>query len=176
MYFDLTSLGIHFDTIIIWGLLMACLYNLFLKFAVEDRSSSPLVVSLLMLSSYGLSYEIVDLNAGTSIYSIWAYYDIATILIVLASHKLLKLRFSASLYYIVVGLTLNTLLYLILHVDIVVYGRTEYWWFWSFFSVGINTVDFFMVVTLIFGKDWLHIGKLFTKKNNKKQINSLKNC
>ena len=70
MYFDLTSLGIHFDTIIIWGLLMASLYNIFLKFAVDERSDSPLVVSIIMFLSYGLSYEIVDLNAGTSIYSI----------------------------------------------------------------------------------------------------------
>ncbi|BDF95423.1 hypothetical protein [Pseudoalteromonas sp. KAN5] len=176
MYFDLTSLGIHFDTIIIWGLLMACLYNLFLKFAVEDRSNSPLVVSTLMLSSYALSYEIVDLNAGTSIYSIWASYDVVTILILLASHKLLNLRFSASLYYIVIGLSLNTLLYILLHIDIVIYGRTEYWWFWSFFSLGINTIDFFMVVTLIFGKDWLHIGKLFSKRGRNKKISNLKNC
>ena len=176
MYFDLTSLGIHFDTIIIWGLLMACLYNLFLKFAVEDRSNSPLVVSILMLSSYSLSYEIVDLNAGTAIYSIWATYDIATILIIMASHKALRLRFSASLYYITFGLSVNTLLYLLLHVDIVMLGRTEYWWYWSFFSVGVNTVDFFMVVTLIFGKDWLRIGKFFSKRNEKKRVSNLKNC
>ncbi|MBB1310520.1 hypothetical protein H5162_13910 [Pseudoalteromonas sp. SR41-8] len=176
MYFDLTSLGIHFDTIIIWGLLMACLYNLFLKFAVEDRSNSPLVVSCLMLFSYSLSYEIVDLNAGVSIYSIWATYDVVTMLVILLSHKLLRLRFTSTLYYVMFGLSFNTLLYLILHIDIVVFENKDYWWFWSFFSVGINTVDFFMVVTLIFGKDWLHIGKLYSKWTKKKPAINFKNC
>lgn len=176
MYFDLTSLGIHFDTIIIWGLLMACLYNLLLKFAVEDRSISPLVISLIMLLSYGLSYEFVDLNAGTSVYLIWVKYDLLTIAALLVSHKLLKLPYTATLKYILAGLTVNTLIFLGIHIDIVLLENKEYWWFWSFYSIGITVVDFFMVVTLIFGKDWLHIGKLFTKKNNKKQINSLKNC
>ncbi|MCP4588162.1 hypothetical protein [Pseudoalteromonas sp.] len=170
MYFDLTSLGIHFDTIIIWGLLMASLYNIFLKFAVDERSDSPLVVSIIMFLSYGLSYEIVDLNAGTSIYSIWATYDLVTIAIIFLAHKLFKLRLTSTFYYIVFGLSINTLLYLLLHLDIVVFGRQEYWWYWSFFSIGVNTVDFFMVVTLVFGKDWLGLSKLFQPKTRQKNV------
>ncbi|WP_394192472.1 hypothetical protein [Pseudoalteromonas atlantica] len=176
MYFDLTSLGIHFDTIIIWGFLMACLYNLLLKFTVEDRNSSPLVISIIMLLSYGLSYEFVDLNAGMYVYLIWVKYDVITIIALLAAHKILKLQFTATLKYILVGLSINTLIFFGIHVDIVYLGNSDYWWFWSFYSVGINVVDFFMVVTLVFGKDWLRIGKLFSKRNKKKHISNLKNC
>ena len=176
MYFDLTSLGIHFDTIIIWGFLMACFYNLFLKFAVEDRSSSPLVISLIMLTSYGLSYEFVDLNAGTSVYLIWTKYDFITIIALIASHKLLKLPYTSTLLYILAGLTVNTLIFLGIHIDIVIFENKDYWWFWSFYSIGITVVDFFMVVTLIFGKDWLHIGKLYSKWTEKKPKTHFKNC
>ncbi len=61
-------------------------------------------------------------------------------------------------------------LYLLLHLDIVVFGRQEYWWYWSFFSIGVNTVDFFMVVTLVFGKDWLGLSKLFQPKTRQKNV------
>ncbi|MBB1418163.1 hypothetical protein H5187_12820 [Pseudoalteromonas sp. SG44-1] len=176
MYFDLTSLGIHFDSIIIWGLLMACLYNLLLKFTIEDRSSSPLVISLIMLVSYGLSYEFVDLNAGMYVYLIWVKYDFLTIIALLVSHKLLKLPYTSTLKYILAGLTINTLIFLGIHIDIVVFDNKNYWWFWSFYSIGITVIDFFMVVTLIFGKDWLHIGKLLSKRKQKKQITNFKNC
>ncbi|MBE0376449.1 hypothetical protein PPRY_a3273 [Pseudoalteromonas prydzensis ACAM 620] len=56
------------------------------------------------------------------------------------------------------------------------FENKDYWWFWSFYSIGITVVDFFMVVTLIFGKDWLQVGKLFSKWTEKKPKTNFKNC
>ena len=70
--------------------------------------------------------------------------------------------------YVYVGLVFNSFLFLGMHIDIMVNYNTTEWWFWSFYSVGMNVVDFTMVVSLIVAKDFLQvtkIKKLFTKKN-----------
>lgn len=168
MFFFSEYLGIHFNGLMVWGFLMAFFFSLLMYFTEARKDPSIIITSFLMFISYYLSSDwdlyIEDRN---DIYIFWILADLATIFLIALAHLLLKLKTLSAVKYVYVGLVFNSFLFLGMHIDIMVNYNTTEWWFWSFYSVGMNVVDFTMVVSLIVAKDFLQvtkIKKLFTKK------------
>ncbi len=173
MYFDLSSLGLHFDTIIVLGMLMAFLLNLFFYVSELNRNKSLVVTSFFMAVSYFSSNHFINLeNSNTNLYIEWCIYDVVTLILILFSHYFLK-HTSVAAKYIYAGLVINSVLYGLIHIDLIVLWNREVWWFWTFYSIGVNVVDFLMIVALITNKDFLFIGKCrkyFSKKTKKNKL------
>lgn len=173
MLFNIKSLALHFDSIMVWGLLMALLYNAFLYFGKIKENSSTLIVSFIMFLSYYSSYEFLDLSIGKQIYLVWATCDIVTIIVIFSVLFLTKLQKSIGVTYVFWGLSINTFLFLGMYFDTVVLGTSNPWWFWSFYSMTINIVDFLMAISLILNVDWLYLNKfkiLLTNSIRKKAL------
>jgi hypothetical protein len=121
-----------------------------------------------MASSYFTSNHFIDLNDTyiESMYLTWIIYDAVTITLILALNRLFKQKLCIAAKYVIVGLSLNALLCLILHIDLRVLANREPWWFWYFYTLAINTIDVIMVAALILDRDFL--GVKFIKHNLKK--------
>ncbi|KAF7768753.1 hypothetical protein PCIT_a3247 [Pseudoalteromonas citrea] len=114
-----------------------------------------------MATSYFISNHLIDLTNATSIlYIEWAIYDLLTIAFIVIIHKCFSLTYSCAVKYVFAGLTINILLFLSLYTDLVLLGKPEHWWFWDFFSVGINTIDIIIVCVLIVNRDFLWLVRL----------------
>ena len=129
-----------------WGFLMAFLYCL--ASSINKENKSPVYLSALMLCSYISSGYI---NLLESLYLNWALYDFITILALFIS------------------LTTNAVLTLIMHYDLYVLYNIEPWWYWSFYSIGINTIDILMMLSLILNRNILRMLPLKTFKLNLKK-------
>ena len=169
MYFDLSSLGLHFDTIIVLGMLLAFLLNLFFYVSELNQDKSLVITSFLMALSYFCSNHFIILeNSNENLYIEWFTYDLVTLILIFFAHSVINLTSTAT-RYIYVGLIINSILYALIHIDLMVLWNREAWWFWTFYSFGVNVVDFLMIVALITNKDFLLIKKikwnLFKRKN-----------
>ncbi|MBD56455.1 hypothetical protein AAEU31_06720 [Pseudoalteromonas sp. SSMSWG5] len=160
MYFDLSSLGLHFDTIIVLGMLLAFLLNLFFYVSELNKDKSLLITSFFMAVSYFSSNHFINLeSSNTNLYIEWFIYDVITLAFILISHYFLS-KTSIAAKYIYAGLVVNSVLYALIHIDLIVLWNREVWWFWTFYSIGVNVVDFLMIVALITNKDFLFISKI----------------
>lgn len=160
MYFDLSSLGLHFDTIIVLGMLMAFLLNLFFYVSELNQDKSLVITSFFMAVSYFSSNHFIELeSSNTNLYIEWFVYDLVTLIFIVVSHRFLS-KTSIAAKYIYVGLIINSVLYALIHIDLIVLWNREVWWFWTFYSIGVNVVDFLMIVALITNKDFLFVGKI----------------
>ncbi|KKM71681.1 hypothetical protein LCGC14_1428190 [marine sediment metagenome] len=171
MYFDLSSLGLHFDTIIVLGMLLAFLLNLFFYVSELNQDKSLVITSFFMAVSYFCSNHFIVLeNSNINIYIEWFMYDFITLLLIILSHRFFS-GISTATKYIYVGLVINSILYALIHIDLMVLWNREVWWFWTFYSFSVNIVDFLMIVALITNKDFLLVNKvkssLFQKKCKK---------
>ncbi len=169
MYFDLSSLGLHFDTIIVLGMLLAFLLNLFFYVSELNQDKSLVITSFLMALSYFCSNHFIILeNANENLYIKWFTYDLVTLIFIFVAHRVVNLTSTAT-KYIYAGLMINSILYALIHIDLMVLWNREAWWFWTFYSFSVNVVDFLMIVALITNKDFLLIKKikwnLFQRKN-----------
>ena len=61
--------------------------------------------------------------------------------------------------YLLLGLSINSLLCFGMHLDVSVFNNTTPWWFWSFYSLGINLMDFMMIAIFFINKDFLRVVK-----------------
>jgi len=144
----------------VWGLLMAFLFNLFVYFIDIKRHTTLLLSSFILLASYSLSdYFFSWLNFEASTYLDWAIQDYVTIFFLGLLY--LKVRHTTpSFSYLIVGLLINSLLYLLMYYDIYIEGNRKPWVLWDIYSFGINIVDFTMIVALIIDRDILGLNKL----------------
>lgn len=164
MYFDLSKIGIYFDSIIVAGLVTGFLLNLLFHILKVKSNLSLVITSGILSSSYLLSNIYLDLSlAKSSLYLSWFFYDLFTIAVLFFGHFKLKLKRCTALYYVCYCLFFNSLLYLGIHTDLIILGNKEDWWFWSFYSAGILLSDCIMVVTVIINKDWLGVRKVSRK-------------
>ena len=67
---------------------------------------------------------------------------------------------TSSFIYLIVGLIINTILFLSVYVDVEVYKNTTHWILWDVYSLGVNIVDFTMIIALIVDRDFLLLNKL----------------
>ena len=166
MYFTLDSLGFHFDTIIVWAFLMGFLINLFYYFSKLRVNVSLIVTAGILFFSYFSSNHFHFLGADYDknlFYVTIIIYDIVTILMLLLTHKLFSVKPSKAFYYVLIGLTLNSILCTLIHFDLHILENREAWWFWSFYTFSINTIDFLMACMLVVNADFLFILKGYKK-------------
>lgn len=144
----------------IWGLLMAFLFNLFVYFLDTKRHTTLLLSSFILLVSYSLSdYFFSWLNFEATTYLDWALQDYITIAFLgLLYFKIRKT--TPSFLYLIIGLLVNSFLYLIMYYDIYIVGNREAWILWDIYSFGVNIVDLTMIVALIVDRDILGLNKL----------------
>lgn len=159
--FSIHNLGLHFDTIIVLGMVLAFLLNAFFYVSGISKNTSLLATSFMMAASYFTSNHFINLSADhTDIYLSWILYDVVTIGLILGVNKLLTQKLCVAAYYIILGLVLNATLCAVLHVDLRVLLNREPWWFWYFYTLSINIIDVCMVAALIINRDYLRLNFL----------------
>lgn len=147
-----------------WGFLMAFLYCL--ASSINKENKSPVYLSALMLCSYISSGYI---NLLESLYLNWALYDFITILALFILKYLKVLKCSKAFDFIIISLTTNAVLTLIMHYDLYVLYNIEPWWYWSFYSIGVNSIDTLMILSLVLNRNIIQMLHLKAFKLNLKK-------
>ena len=154
--FGLFSLSAFF----MWGFLMAFFFNAFVYSLGVKRGTTLLLSSFVMMCSYTLSdYFFTWLSLKNSLYLNFALYDIATIIALLCLYKIVK-KTTPSFLYLIIGLSINTVFFALMHIDIYIYENKQHWWLWEAFLYTVNLVDITMIVALIVDRDILGLHKL----------------
>ncbi|WP_105199488.1 MULTISPECIES: hypothetical protein [unclassified Pseudoalteromonas] len=171
MFFE-KSLVIFMGGFVVWGFLMAMFFNLMLIAFKAKEDFKLLFVSIVMFSSYFTSDHFNSVFSGSEVYKTWLIYDLVTLLVILPVFFFKKAKPSPGVIYAVAGLIFNSILLLLMHLDIVVLDNREKWWLWGFYSIGINLSDLLMIVALIVDRDIL--GFITLKDYVKRQVSSQK--
>jgi len=167
------SLSYTLGAFVVWGFLMSLLFNVLMKFTKTKNDNLLLFCSLAMFSSYFISDHFRDLALTIEVYLNWFIYDVITLTVIFISSYLIGGKVSPGVKYVYIGLTLNSLLFLTMHIDTSVLGNDKYWWLWNLYSAGVNIVDFIMIFALILNKDYLGIirfSKFITSPIRKKAL------
>ncbi len=151
------TLALYLGTFIVWGFLMAFLFNVALKFMSEEHSSYLVYCSFVLFLSYFSSDHFYSLFDKKEIYLTWFYYDLVTIAFVILPAIVLKIKLKSPIYYLLIFLSLNAVLFLAMHIDIVIYGNNSPWLLWDIYRMCVNMFDFAMIFALIFASDYLGI-------------------
>lgn len=141
----------------VWGFLMALLFNIMMKALGAKNEPSLIVTSGAVFISYFISDHYYNFSTTRDFYLEYFTYDWATITFICLCHLIFRVQHHKASVYIYIGLLLNSLLFLAMHVDIVVRGNSETWWLWKLYSLGVNVLDFIMICALIIGRDFLGI-------------------
>ncbi|RZD21884.1 hypothetical protein [Pseudoalteromonas sp. MEBiC 03485] len=144
-----------------WGFLMAFFFNIFVYCIDENKRKTTLLLSsfIMMLSYLGGDYFFNWLTYTATTFLDWALYDLATLTFLAVSFYFVK-RTTPSFIYLIVGLIINTVLFLAVYLDVEVYKNTTHWILWDIYSIGVNIVDFTMIIALIVDRDFLLLNKL----------------
>ncbi|MBQ4858965.1 hypothetical protein [Pseudoalteromonas sp. MMG007] len=142
------EVSIYIGVFVQWGFLMAFLYSL--ATSINNPQKQAVWLSLVMVVSYCLSTTINIYNFS---YIELFCYDVITLFFILfLRYYLPEKRIST---YLLFGLSINSLLFLAMHIDVFVRGNYTPWWFWSFYTVVINIMDVIMVSIFFIKKDFL---------------------
>lgn len=142
------GLAEYVSAFIQWGFLMAFLYCLVTS--ISEKNKSTLYLASIMLCSYLLSDYVYIMS---NVYLDWILYDLLTILLIIVCLKTSIIKNSLSARFIIIGLTINSLLVSLIYYDLYVLNNLDEWWFWSFFSISINTIDLLMISSLVINLD-----------------------
>lgn len=154
------TIGPYIGVFIEWGFLMTFLFNLVSRLNNPDKA----VVQLSFLMAF--SYMVSDFyRLSYSNYLNWLIYDLLTIAVIFVWFIYCKRQRFTALYYILLGLTLNSLLMLVTHYDIYILHNLEPWWLWTVYSYGVNIIDLLMIFALVTEKDFLLVQKVIDKSN-----------
>lgn len=159
----MSELALHFDTIIVIGMGLSFILNLFFFVSGINRQVSLLFVSGVMASSYFISNHLLNLNYDNWVFVEWTLYDLITMLIIFIFHKVKKIKFSIAAYYICIGLLINSSLFSLMFIDINILEAKDAWWFWYAYTIVVNVVDVLMVSALIINRDFLGLMRLTPK-------------
>ncbi|MDP2633975.1 MULTISPECIES: hypothetical protein [unclassified Pseudoalteromonas] len=107
--------------------------------------SDPLIIT-------AIGFDILH-SSGT--YLFWFTFNLACLLIILRLTSGANLGKLPAKLYVIIGLTVNMLLFLAMHIDINVLMHYEHWWFWTFYSITVNVMDVMMIIALLTNKDFL---------------------
>ena len=158
-FFGLFSLS----AFIMWGFLMAFLFNIFVYSLNIKRNTTLLLSSFIMMTSYSASDHFFTwLAIDNSVYLDWALYDYATITALILAYIFLK-KTTPSFFYIVIGLMVNSLLSLCMYLDMYVYNNRNPWLLWDLYTFSVNIIDLIMIVALIVDRDFLGLHKIKSK-------------
>lgn len=157
----LPEVSVYIGVLVQWGFLMAFLYSLVTS--INNSQKQAVWLSLVMAISYCLSTVIDIYNFS---YIELFCYDVVTLFFILSLRYYLPEKRIST--YLLFGLSINSLLFLAMHIDVFVRGNYTPWWFWSFYTVVINIMDVTMVSIFFIKKDFLGLVRLknflFTNK------------
>ncbi|ATG76751.1 hypothetical protein [Pseudoalteromonas sp. 1_2015MBL_MicDiv] len=146
-----------------WGFLMTFFFNVFVYSLDLKRGTTLLLSSFIMMISYTLSdYFYTWLSIKNSIYLDWALYDISTILALICIYKITE-KTTPSFLYLIVGLSINSIFFFCMYLDMYIFGNMERWFFWDVYTYAVNLMDLIMIVALIVDRDFLGLHKLKNK-------------
>ncbi|TMO97175.1 hypothetical protein CWC14_09160 [Pseudoalteromonas sp. S3260] len=158
-FFGLFSLS----AFVMWGFLMAFFFNVFVYTLEVKRGTTLLLSSFVMMISYTLSdYFLTWLSLKNTLYLDWAIYDVVTLVALSVVCFFIK-KTTPSFLYLATGLSINSLFFFSMYLDIYIYGNTEPWIFWDIYTFTINVVDLIMIVALIVDRDFLGLHTLKNK-------------
>lgn len=146
----LVELGENISAFIAWFFLVAFLFHL--SSSINKPNKSAVQLSCIMMVSYFLS-SFLSLDAVT--YLDYFMCDAVTIFIVLIWYAKTKFATPAALIYLITGMSVNALLFLGMHYDVVILKNEDYWWFWAVYAIGTISIDLLMALALIVNKDIL---------------------
>lgn len=132
------EVSVYIGVLVQWGFLMAFLYSL--TTSINNSAKQAVWLSLVMAISYCFSFFIDIYNFS---YIELFCYNLGTLFFILFLRYFLPEKRIST--YLLVGLSINSLLFLAMHIDVFVRGNYEPWWFWSFYTVVINMMDIIMV-------------------------------
>jgi len=142
------EVSVYIGVLVQWGFLMAFLYSL--TTSINNPTKQAVWLSLVMAISYCFSFfiDIYDIT-----YIELFCYDVVTLFFIFFLRYYLPEKLMST--YLLFGLSINSLLFLAMHIDVFVRGNYEPWWFWSFYTVVINIMDIIMVSIFFVKKDFL---------------------
>ncbi|MCC9661104.1 MULTISPECIES: hypothetical protein [unclassified Pseudoalteromonas] len=158
---------------VVWGMLMAFFFNVFVYTLGVKRKTTLLLSSFIMATSYMAGdFLFTWLSPVPATYLDWALYDVVTIVFLVSSYFVFK-KTTPSFLYLIIGLSINTTLFLLMYLDLFIYGNTQPWFFWDIYSFGVNIVDLSMIVALIVDRDFLGLNKFKTFIHNSLKTHKL---
>ncbi|MBB1422536.1 hypothetical protein H5200_11460 [Pseudoalteromonas sp. SG43-7] len=153
--------NVYLASLIMWGFLMAFLYNLVKKSSKPNNDATIMWLSFIIFFSYLIADPLLNSSIGVEItsnfigYLVWAFLDFITLAIILFFTSRKSIRSYPAKLYIVVGFSVNMLLFIAMYVDIALFAHYEPWWFWYFYSATVNVMDVMMIIALLCNKDFL---------------------
>ena len=146
------AISFYIGAFVQWGFLMAFLYSLVIS--INTPKKEAVWLSFVMSISYSSSL-FIDIQHIS--YRQLFLFDIATILAII----ILRFFIIENLIsiYLLLGLTINSSLFLGMYIDVSVFNNYEPWWFWFFYSIVVNLADFIMVAIFFINKDFLYLMK-----------------
>ncbi|WP_041454524.1 MULTISPECIES: hypothetical protein [Pseudoalteromonas] len=155
-FFGLFSLS----AFIMWGFLMAFLFNIFVYSLSIKRDTTLLLSSFIMMTSYTVSdYFLTWLSIKITVYLDWALYDYTTLTALVVCYLIIK-KTTPSFLYLILGLTINSFLFMFMYIDMYIYKNIEPWFLWDIYTFSVNLIDLIMIVALIVDRDFLGLHKL----------------
>ncbi len=142
------EVSVYIGVLVQWGFLMAFLYSL--TTSINNPTKQAVWLSLVMAISYCFSF-FIDIYDITYI-ELFCYDVVTLFFIFFLRYYLPEKRIST---YLLFGLSINSILFLAMHIDVFVRGNYEPWWFWSVYTVVINMMDIIMVGIFFVKKDFL---------------------
>lgn len=150
-----------------WGFLMAFLYNMVSKSVVPNGDKTLMWISLTMFLSYlasdplvSAAFHIESMSYATA-YLVWTTLDLTCICVISLITRGLSINNYPAKFYVIVGLIINSILFISMYIDVSIIENTKEWWLWSFYTVTVNVVDAVMLVALFSNKDFLGFVKLY---------------
>jgi heme O synthase-like polyprenyltransferase len=158
-FFGLFSLSAY----MMWGFLMAFFFNVFIYSLNIKRNTTLLLSSFIMMVSYTTSdYFYTWLSIQNGFLLDWAFYDIGTIAVLLCTYFFIQ-KTTPSFLYLIMGLTINSLFFISMYIDLYIFNNQEPWIFWDIYTFSVNLIDLIMIVVLIVDRDFLGLHKLKRK-------------
>ena len=147
------AISFYIGAFVQWGFLMAFLYSLVIS--INKPRKEAVWLSFVMSISYSSSL-FIDIQ-HISYFQLFLF-DITTIFAII----ILRLFIIENLIsiYLLLGLIINSSLFLGMYIDVSVFNNYEPWWFWFFYSIVISLADFMMLAIFFINKDFLALAAI----------------
>ena len=149
--------------------MMAFLYNVVKKSAAPGRDATVMWMSLAIFLSYLVSDPLLNISLGVDLmysyqsYLIWAFCDLFILIVIMLIARNKPIERCPVKLYIIIGLTVNMMLFIGMHIDLNMINRIEPWWFWKVYSVMVNVMDVTMIIALLCNKDFLGLVRGYSR-------------
>lgn len=157
MFWLTKNLSASLSAMVVWGFLMALLFNILMNLTKQKKDNLLLFSSFVMFCSYFTSDHFYELFFQASTYLTWFVYDVVTLLVIFIFSYKFTNKISAGVIYTYIGLSINSLLFLAMYFDRFIFKNDVRWVLWDLYSAGVNIIDFIMIIGLIVNKDYLGI-------------------